>query len=71
MTNNEQSLTFHLFARPSFLEGLCRILDLYSSLQVYNRDRTGVEADTRALYNDWQMVGRDIESSIECYEQET
>ena len=64
------SSTFRLLARPSFLEGVGRIVDTSNSLQSYNRDRTGEEADAKALAGDWKTVGRDIETAAEQYEQE-
>lgn len=66
----EDTLTFRLFARPSFTEGLARLFDFAGSLQVYNRSKTGNEADFKALEADWTMVGRDIREAMSRYEQE-
>jgi hypothetical protein len=54
-----------LFARPSFFEGMARILDVGATLQQYNVSATGREADIRALKNDWRAVGDDIKAAIE------
>jgi len=43
MSNNS---TF-LFARPSFLEGVARVMDLGGTLQVYNNSKTEKEADLK------------------------
>lgn len=65
------SRTFFLFARPSFIEGLARIFDLGNSLNVYNESLTGREADFKALWADWSMVGQDITDAIHKVTEET
>lgn len=67
-TLNEKS-TF-LFARPSFLSGVARVLDLGGSLQIYNESKTPNEADRLAMKMDWLVVGDDIRGSMEEYEQQ-
>ncbi len=67
MSNLDQSLTFMLFARPSFLEGMARIVDLGGTLQVYNESKTAEEADAKALLSDWLSVGDDLRDSIRKY----
>ncbi len=52
-----------LFAKPSFVEGMARSLDLYGVLQEYNKSRDGNEADAWALFNDFKSVGADIEKA--------
>jgi len=58
-----------LFARPSFLGGVGRVVDLGSTMQKYNESKTEEEADVKALRNDWSAVGQDINKSILAYEQ--
>ena len=58
-----------LFANPSFLEGMSRVLDLGATLQEYNTSNTEQEADTEALKNDWRAIGDDLKFSIKNYEQ--
>ncbi|MEK7538347.1 MAG: hypothetical protein AAB552_00755 [Patescibacteria group bacterium] len=58
-----------LFARPSFVEGVSRVMDLGATLQEYNISETEQEADIKALKNDWQVVGGDLNFSIKTYEQ--
>lgn len=70
MSNVGNTFTFRLFARPSFWEGMARVLDLGATLQSYNLNRTGEEADFAALSGDWNMVGRDIGKSLKRYGQE-
>lgn len=58
-----------LFARPSFTEGVARIVDFGTTLQDYNTSKTGNEADFRALKNDWMIVGQDLKYAIKKHEQ--
>ncbi|HEY4500406.1 MAG TPA: hypothetical protein VJH25_01290 [Candidatus Paceibacterota bacterium] len=67
---NRVLISSKLFVRPSFTEGISRLLDLSGTLQEYNISKTEREADTKALKNDWYMVGNDLRSSIQNYEQE-
>lgn len=64
------SYTFLLFARPSFVEGIARILDFGGTLQAYNRSRSTRDADLNALRSDWRAIGSDIQRSMGEYEQE-
>ncbi|MEO8637564.1 MAG: hypothetical protein ABI430_01535 [Candidatus Taylorbacteria bacterium] len=59
-----------LFAEPSFFEGVASVVDLGAVIHKdYNFSETGVEADHKALQNDWRAVGDDIRNSISKYEQ--
>jgi hypothetical protein len=49
-----------LIATPSFVSGAARLLDLYGVYDSYNTSRTEGEADAKALYSDWRIVGQDI-----------
>jgi len=53
-----------LCLRPSFLEGMARILDFPGTLSEYNRSLTPEQADYLALLGDWRLVGKDIEDAI-------
>ena len=53
-----------LFAKPSFISGAARVLDLYGIYDVYNATSTEREADYKALVSDWHMVGQDIFDAI-------
>lgn len=66
----ERSLSFYLFSKPSFNEGMGRVLDLGANTDTYNEHKTGEEADKKALFADWQMVGNDIKNSVLVYEQQ-
>lgn len=56
----EFSLSFRLFQRPSFMEGMARAMDFGGALNTYNRNVSGEIADTEALAADWCMIGNDI-----------
>lgn len=49
-----------LFADPSFLEGVARIIDMGSTLTEFNSAMTEAQADFLAVSADWQAVGIDI-----------
>jgi len=49
-----------LCARPSFVEGVARILDFGGALNEYNRSLTPEQADYLALHADWRLIGMDL-----------
>ncbi len=49
-----------LCARPSFIEGMGRILDFGGTLDQYNQSISPAQADYLALRGDWQLVGVDL-----------
>jgi len=55
--------TDFLYARPSFLSGLARTLDIHGHFDQYNVSRSEQEADSRALLCDWLMVQQDIDEA--------
>lgn len=59
-----------LFARPSFLEGVARILDLGNTLNEYNRSDSPEEADERALRADWEAIGGDFRSAMHLFAED-
>ena len=59
-----------LFAEPAFIEGLCRILDFGSTLNVYNHNATPEEADFEALESDWRSVGDELVLAVQATAQE-
>lgn len=63
-------LSTFLFARPSFIEGFARVLDIGNALNEYNRSLTGQQADFLALRADWRQIGQSIRDAglTECYE---
>jgi hypothetical protein len=55
--------TDFLFARPSFLSGIARTLDMHGDMNQYNISVTGEEADLRGLVCDWLVVQKDFQAS--------
>ena len=53
-----------LFARPSFLEGVARLLDFGGTLNEYNRSDMPEDADLVALRSDWEALGEDYRSAL-------
>lgn len=60
----------YLFARPSVLEGVARLIDVGGTLNEYNTSSTPGQSDARALRSDWLAVGADLEQAIETFERE-
>ena len=63
-------MPYDLFAEPSFVEGMARVIDIGNTLQEYNTSKTDHEADSKALKNDWKMIGGDVKKAMNMYEQE-
>lgn len=63
------SRTSMLFATPGFLGGVATVLDLGSTLTVYNNSDSPDEADQKAIYSDWSAVGDDITDTFEKWEE--
>jgi len=58
----------YLFAMPTFLRGMARVLDLGDTLTVYNTFKDENTADYEALKRDWEQVGIDIAEAMKEYE---
>ena len=62
--------TSRLFARPSFVEGMARVLDMGGTLNEYNTSPSGEEADAIAIWSDWAAIGQDMRAVMGDYEGE-
>ena len=60
-----------LFATPSTLTGFARLLDLFGLFDDYNESATDREADARAMYSDWCIVGRDLITATKNFRDES
>src|ERR1035438_1362966 len=60
-----RTTTDFLFARPSFLSGVGRLVDFGCYFDAYNESRSPMEADIRASVSDWLSIGDDLYSAIE------
>lgn len=58
------ALTTYLYARPSFVEGLARLIDFGNTLQQYNSTPTAQQADALAMELDWYAVGQDLKNAM-------
>ena len=56
-----------LFANPSFITGMAKILDIGATFDVYNENITPKEADYRAILSDWYAVGDELRYALEEY----
>jgi len=56
-------LSTFLFARPSFLEGMGRLVDFAGTLNEYNCSPSARKADAIALWSDWTVVGNDMRTA--------
>jgi hypothetical protein len=59
-----------LVAAPSFASGAGRLLDWYGLYDTYNVSRDGQEADLKAMFADWRIVGEDINDAMLEFEDE-
>jgi hypothetical protein len=59
----DDSFSLLLTARPSFVEGVARTLDIWGTLVEYSTSPTAEEADAKALRSDWEAVGRDLQAA--------
>jgi hypothetical protein len=63
--------TDFLFARPSFIEGIARLVDIGHTFDEYNQSVNGEKADLKAIRMDWLAVGADLEAAFRAYEAAT
>ncbi len=54
-----------LFARPSFIEGIGRTMDIGTTLNEYNGNETPGEADIESIRSDWKAVGEQLMLAFE------
>ena len=46
------------------MSGAGRLVDWYGLYDSYNISRNGQEADAKAMFADWRMVGQDINDAM-------
>ncbi|MFA4971710.1 MAG: hypothetical protein WC683_03805 [bacterium] len=59
-----------LFSTPDFWSGFARSLDLGGTFDSYNVSKSEKEADTRALENDWMIVGKNMTNAMAGFDNE-
>jgi hypothetical protein len=62
--------SFYLTARPSFLSGAARVLDMFGMFDSYNYSLSGPQADEIALRQDMAVLARDVRIAIERFKAE-
>jgi hypothetical protein len=61
--------TDFLYATPSFLTGAATVFAVSGFSPTFNRSNTELEADSRAIYSDWSLVGQDIATAVSALER--
>ena len=62
--------SYFLGARPSFLEGIARLMDFGNTLNEYKSYPNGAEADYAAIARDWATIGLDFRNAVVKFEGE-
>lgn len=60
-------LTGFLYARPSLVEGIARLIDFGNTLEAYNSSLSPDQADFLALASDWYVIGDDLRGAMNQY----
>ena len=63
-------IDYFLFANPSLISGMSRVLDIGSTETEFNSTFYPEAADFYAIKSDWSSVGADILAAINKYGQE-
>ena len=58
-----------MIVRPSFREGIARILDFRNVLSAHRFARSSEEADARAIAANWKVVGNDLRAALETFDR--
>ena len=58
-------LSMVLFARPSFIEGVARVIDFGGTLNEYNTSLDGKQADGLAIFADISVLRADLALATE------
>jgi hypothetical protein len=56
-----ENFSMFLFARPSFTEGISRVIDFGNTLSEYNKSLDGPQADRLSLQSDIKTLRSDLE----------
>ncbi len=70
MKSKRMIQTTSLFAKPSFISGMARVVDLGGEFTSYNTSKSEGAADRKALRADWRAVGKDLEEAMSLVEVE-
>jgi hypothetical protein len=50
----------YVFGKNNFIIGAGSVFNLFGNFFDYNISETEQEADTRAIANDWKLIGQDL-----------
>ncbi len=64
MIKKTRHRTNFLFPRTSAIVGMGSLLNIAGNYFEFNFSESGEDADSKALENDWNMIGLDIEYAI-------
>jgi hypothetical protein len=61
---NSDIRTDSLFPKRSFWSGLSSVFSVFGNPNKFNTSKSGSEADYKALKSDWEMIGKDIQNTM-------
>ena len=70
MNNKTKYRTTFLLPKNNFWVGFGSVLNIAGSYFDYNYSNSDVDADKKALFSDWFMVGEDFKKSKEKFEKD-
>lgn len=59
-------MTDFLFAKPTFIDGIMSIVDLFAVAPEYNTSKTTAEADRNAYKADVAALRKDMKNAYSC-----
>jgi hypothetical protein len=62
--------TDFLFSKMSLLTGAASAFNLAGNFYRFNHSATEAEADAKAIFSDWSMVGEDLRTAFKEFEVE-
>jgi hypothetical protein len=65
MDKKNRYISDFLFSTPNFLSGAGTVMNLAGDYYKFNDSKSELEADSRAIRNDFNMIGQDIADAIE------
>jgi hypothetical protein len=62
--NDIEKRTDFLLPKRSFWTGFSSIFNIFGAPNKFNSSRSGKEADKKAIWNDWEMIGQDFKKAF-------
>lgn len=59
--------TVYLFATPNFVVGLGVVFSMFGGYFKYTVPSSEIEGDSRAICNDWNMIGLDLQNAMDSF----